>query len=113
MVRVSAASPLATGVESGRRQAGWLELIVTFAADVPPTEVWQKINHLLKVLAEAAPDLNLTYDALRSRAENGDVIIAMTPANAVGAAERLDALSAALRAAAGKGLEIRGVRLAA
>jgi hypothetical protein len=92
---------------------GRLELVITFAADVRPAEVWQEVNRLLQVVALAAPDLKLTYDALHSRAENGDLVVSLMPADPADAAARLDALTTTLRAAAGKGLEIRGIRVAA
>jgi hypothetical protein len=97
------------------RQAGhaWFELIVTFAPDVPPTEVWEQVNLLLQTVTSAAPELMLTYDALRSRAENGDIVIALTPTGLAAGSDRLATLTDALRAAPASHIHVRGIRLAA
>ena len=91
----------------------WLELVVTFAGQIPPADVWQEINRLLLALSAAAPELKLTYDALHSRAENGDLVIALTPAVPMGTSERIGALTDALRIAVGKSVAVRGIRIAA
>src|SRR5262249_18025369 len=111
LLRVAQALPVSEG--AAERQPARLELVVTFDTDVPPAEVWLQVNRLLQALALAAPDLKLTYDALHSRAEDGDVVIALTTPDAGGAAGRLEGLSTALRRAVGKNLAIRAVRLAA
>lgn len=116
LVRVGRASPaprLAHREDAGAPQPRCLELVVAFAPNLPPTQVWLEINRLLQAMSAAAPDLELTYDALRSRTENGNVIIALTPADPAGASERLGVLSDALRMSVGNFVQVRGIHFAA
>jgi hypothetical protein len=115
LVRVAQMSPAPNTKQQdapGPKEA-WLELVLTFNADVIPTDVWDQVNRLLQAMTRAAPELKLTYDALHSRAENGNVIIALTPADAATAAERIATLMGALRMAVGKDVQVRSLRLAA
>ncbi|HSQ56536.1 MAG TPA: hypothetical protein VLM40_12410, partial [Gemmata sp.] len=48
----------------------------------------------------AAPALGLTYDVERSRAENDDVVIALSPRNEVASGEHLAALAKKIQEAA-------------
>jgi hypothetical protein len=68
---------------------------------------------LLRAMNAAAPELKLTYDALRSRAEDGDLIIALTSADFAGDEQRLNMLLNALRSAGGKSVQVRAIRVAA
>lgn len=116
LVRVAHAAPVPSlpqhdGV--GATMSLRLEVVVGFSANLPPTQVWHEINRLMQAMSAAAPDLKLTYDALRSRTENGDVVIALTPKDPKATSERLDVLSDALYASAGEHLKVHGIRMAA
>jgi hypothetical protein len=101
-------APATAPVESSR-----LELVVNLAEDVGPIQVWCDVNLLLRAMNAAAPELKLTYDALRSRAEDGDLIIALTSADFAGDEQRLNMLLNALRSAGGKSVQVRAIRVAA
>ncbi|MBX9627318.1 MAG: hypothetical protein K2X82_26180 [Gemmataceae bacterium] len=56
-----------------------LELVVTFDAGTPPAAVFEHTKKLVEAAAAAVPDLGLTYDFARSRAEGDDVVVVLTP----------------------------------
>ena len=68
---------------------------------------------LLLAMSAAAPELMLTYDALHSHSENGDLVIALTPTVPIGTSAPIGALTDALRLAVSKSVEVRGIRIAA
>lgn len=96
----------------GSEQQVRLELVLHFAPELAPTEVWQQINRFLQAATLAAPDLNPAYDAFNSHAKNGDIVIALTLAEEL-PTPRLDHLTATLRALGGEGVEVLLVRVAA
>jgi hypothetical protein len=67
----------------------WLEIRVQFTADADLRVVEALTVKLIRAAAAAAPELGLTYDPSRSRADGGDVIVALTPTNSTGAEGRL------------------------
>lgn len=75
----------------------WLELVVSFEATTPPVKVFEHTRQLVTAATGAVPELRLAYDLTRSRAENDDVVIALTPRDPAGAAERLAAATEAIR----------------
>ena len=83
------------------RPAAWLELVVSFDAGTPVADVMRHTLALVKAVADAVPDLGLTYDFERTRAEGESVILALRPRNPAGAAARLrevaDVVEAAMR----------------
>ena len=72
-----------------RDSAVWLELVVSFDADTKPLEVVKHTDALVAAASAAVPDLGLTYDSDRTRAEGDSVVLSLKPRDAAGAAERL------------------------
>jgi hypothetical protein len=66
----------------------WLELRVSFAEDTAPAKVIEHTNRLIGLLSAADPELGLTWDHRRSRAEDRDVIVALSPRSMVAGAEK-------------------------
>lgn len=67
----------------------WLEIRVQFTADADLRVVEALTVKLIRAAAAAAPELGLTYDPTRSRADGEDVIVALSPTNPTGAEGRL------------------------
>jgi hypothetical protein len=85
----------------------WLELVVSFDISTPPAKVFEHTKQLVEAAARAVPELGLTYDFTRSRTENGDVVIALTPANTADVAKRLTHVAAVIQQAT---TQLPGVR---
>jgi hypothetical protein len=67
----------------------WLEIRVRFEADADPAAVEAVTVKLIHTADAAAPELGLTFDKARSGVDGGEVVVALTPTNPVGAADRL------------------------
>lgn len=79
-----------------REPAVWLEVLVSFDAGTPPVRVMEYSRRLIAA-AGAIPDLGLTYDFNRSRAENDDVVIALSPTVGGDVEKRLNEAAAVIR----------------
>ena len=76
-------------------------------------QVWTDVNLLLQRVQHAAPELKLTYDALRSRTENGDFVIALRSVDLAAAEQQLSGLLNLLRNTESTSVRVRAIRLAA
>lgn len=85
----------------------WLELVVSFDQRTPPARVMEHANQLIAAAARAAPELGLTYDFTRSRAEKGDVVIALTPRNTTDVERRLKEVAEVFRGETARSDEVR------
>ena len=82
--------------------AVWLELEVSFDEGVAPATVADHTFALGDAVRAAVPELGLTYDSVQSRKrtrEEGAVVFALKPRNAVGAAARLAEVADVIRKA--------------
>jgi hypothetical protein len=75
----------------------WLELVVSFDQSTPPARAIEHTNRLIVAAARAAPELGLFYDAGRSRVEQDNVVIALSPTRTGDVEKRLNEVAAALQ----------------
>jgi hypothetical protein len=75
----------------------WLELVVSFEKSTPPARVIEHAKRLIAAVHASDPGLGLTWDLDRSREENGDVVIALSPTGAGDVEKRLNDVAAVIQ----------------
>lgn len=92
----------------------YLEIVLKLDASADPAQVFTLATRLLADVIAFDPTLKLTYDPVRSRAEEGRVTIALNPGRpGTDITGKLDKITAVIRKAAGEasGVTLNGVRI--
>jgi hypothetical protein len=71
----------------------WLELVVSFEEHMHPARVLEQAKRLVAIAHAGDPTLGLTYDFNRSRAENDNVVIALSPTDTTEVEKRLNSVA--------------------
>lgn len=75
----------------------WLELLLSFEENTQPARAIEHANRLIVAASRVAPELGLFYDAGRSRVEQDNIVIALTPTRTGDVEKRLNEVAAVLQ----------------
>lgn len=96
LVRVCQSLPLVTSEFSPAAETR-LEIAVQLAPEAAAEHVFLFATRMIAAIHDADPGLRLAYDAVRSRAAPGEVVIALTPEDSGATGQRLEAITDAIR----------------